>query len=42
MKCNFCRKGRPVLWNEDGKFCDNTCYQEFLEILKIPKTKGQR
>jgi hypothetical protein len=30
MKCDFCGKGRPKLFNEDGKFCNVKCHQCFV------------
>lgn len=29
MKCDYCGKGRPKLWNKDGKFCDEECYRKW-------------
>lgn len=34
MKCDYCGKGRPKLWNKDGKFCNESCYQEWLHKLE--------
>ena len=30
MKCDYCGKGRPKLWNKDGKFCDKECYRKWV------------
>ena len=30
VKCDYCGKGRPKLWNADGKFCDELCYRMWL------------
>lgn len=29
VKCTYCRKGRPKLWNKDGGFCNETCYENW-------------
>ena len=29
MKCDYCGKGKPELWNKDGKFCNEVCYRKW-------------
>ncbi|MBA7624520.1 hypothetical protein ES703_31929 [subsurface metagenome] len=29
VKCKNCGKGRPRLFNKDGGFCNQACYDEF-------------
>ncbi len=31
MKCDHCGKGRPTLFNKDGKFCGFSCYRAWLK-----------
>lgn len=37
MKCKNCRKGRPLYWADGKGFCNEKCYEEYLDKLKQPQ-----